>query len=211
MAGCWRNHQPGRVNSVARLGTRTLRHTRTRHPARTTTRSHTPVSVADEKGNTDVIIDRLARQTHRRGFLAAVAALAAPTTARGQHLRCSPYGGGCTLSIHCCGHITCYREPLNPNSGVCGIPYTRTIPEYDPPAVSSTSVNREDGPTETRSPSRRSIIEEYDRNRDHVINCRDFACWEDAQAFLRRYPDDPFNLDGNADGEACEHLPRCRS
>ena len=70
-------------------------------------------------------IDRLARHTHRRGFLAAVAALAIPATARtagAQFAQCSRYGGGCTLTIHCCGHTTCYVEPLNPNSGVAVSP-----------------------------------------------------------------------------------------
>jgi hypothetical protein len=154
-----------------------------------------------------VNFDKLARHIHRRGFVAAVAALAVPAVARGQHQRCSPRGGGCTLTIHCCGYVTCYVEPLNPNSGVCGVPFTSSRPEYHTPSVGGSAESTD----EFHSPSRRSIIGEDDRNLDHVIDCRDFACWEDAQAFLRRYPDDPFGLDGDNDDEACEHLPRCRS
>lgn len=155
-------------------------------------------------------IDKLARHTRRRGFLAAIAALALPATARDQHLRCSPWGGGCTLTIHCCGNVTCYREPLNPNSGVCGWRATSSPPVFLTPSVGG-SPDSSDGSGGSYTPSRRSIIEEYDRNHDHVIDCQDFTCWEDAQAFLRRYPDDPFGLDGDNDDEACEHLPRCRS
>lgn len=39
-------------------------------------------------------------------------------------------------------------------------------------------------------------------------DCSDFVYQEDAQAMLDRYPGDPFNLDADDDGIACELLPR---
>jgi beta-lactamase superfamily II metal-dependent hydrolase len=38
-------------------------------------------------------------------------------------------------------------------------------------------------------------------------NCDDFSTQAQAQACLDAYPGDPFNLDGDNDGEACESLP----
>lgn len=40
-----------------------------------------------------------------------------------------------------------------------------------------------------------------------IYNCRDFGYQEDAQAYLRKWPTDPSNLDGDNDGLACEDLP----
>ena len=39
------------------------------------------------------------------------------------------------------------------------------------------------------------------------LDCRDFAFQEDAQAVLNRDPSDPFRLDADHDGIACEELP----
>jgi len=39
------------------------------------------------------------------------------------------------------------------------------------------------------------------------LDCRDFASQEDAQAELNRNPSDPFRLDADHDGIACEELP----
>ncbi|MCD9877684.1 excalibur calcium-binding domain-containing protein [Streptomyces guryensis] len=39
------------------------------------------------------------------------------------------------------------------------------------------------------------------------LDCRDFAFQEDAQAVLNRNPSDPFRLDADHDGIACEDLP----
>lgn len=39
-------------------------------------------------------------------------------------------------------------------------------------------------------------------------DCSDFAFQEDAQAVLDQDPSDPYNLDGDNDGIACETLPR---
>jgi hypothetical protein len=39
-------------------------------------------------------------------------------------------------------------------------------------------------------------------------DCSDFAYQEDAQAVLDQDPSDPYNLDGDGDGIACETLPR---
>jgi hypothetical protein len=41
-----------------------------------------------------------------------------------------------------------------------------------------------------------------------IYNCRNFAYQDDAQAYLRKWPTDPSNLDGDNDGVACEELPR---
>jgi len=38
-------------------------------------------------------------------------------------------------------------------------------------------------------------------------NCSDFATWQQAQACLDAHPGDPFRLDGDNDGIACESLP----
>ncbi len=40
------------------------------------------------------------------------------------------------------------------------------------------------------------------------LDCRDFTYQEEAQAVYDADPSDPFRLDGNGDGEACESLPR---
>jgi Excalibur calcium-binding domain len=39
------------------------------------------------------------------------------------------------------------------------------------------------------------------------VNCRDFRYQEDAQAVFDAHPGDPFHLDANQDGVACESLP----
>ncbi|MGY6022732.1 hypothetical protein [Streptomyces spinosirectus] len=39
------------------------------------------------------------------------------------------------------------------------------------------------------------------------LDCSDFALQEDAQAEFNRDPSDPFRLDADADGTACEVLP----
>ncbi|WP_030927187.1 excalibur calcium-binding domain-containing protein [Streptomyces sp. NRRL S-646] len=39
------------------------------------------------------------------------------------------------------------------------------------------------------------------------LDCRDFAFQEDAQAVLNSNPSDPFRLDADHDGIACEELP----
>jgi micrococcal nuclease len=39
-------------------------------------------------------------------------------------------------------------------------------------------------------------------------DCRDFASWEEAQRVFQAYPGDPFRLDGDRDGIACEALRR---
>ncbi|WP_327666505.1 excalibur calcium-binding domain-containing protein [Streptomyces sp. NBC_00485] len=39
------------------------------------------------------------------------------------------------------------------------------------------------------------------------LDCRDFAFQEDAQAEFNRDPSDPFRLDADNDGIACEELP----
>jgi len=39
------------------------------------------------------------------------------------------------------------------------------------------------------------------------LDCRDFTFQEDAQAVLNRNPSDPFRLDADHDGIACEELP----
>lgn len=41
-----------------------------------------------------------------------------------------------------------------------------------------------------------------------IYNCRNFAYQDDAQDYLRKWPSDPSNLDGDNDGIACEELPR---
>ncbi|GJD23925.1 hypothetical protein RIVM261_088810 [Rivularia sp. IAM M-261] len=41
-------------------------------------------------------------------------------------------------------------------------------------------------------------------NRD--CNCSDFESYEKAQVVLKAFPGDPFDLDRNHDGEACESL-----
>jgi len=38
-------------------------------------------------------------------------------------------------------------------------------------------------------------------------DCADFATQAEAQACFDAYPDDPFGLDGDNDGIACESLP----
>ncbi|MGW2717640.1 excalibur calcium-binding domain-containing protein [Streptomyces sp. NPDC001492] len=43
------------------------------------------------------------------------------------------------------------------------------------------------------------------------VDCRDFAFQEDAQAVLNRDPSDPFRLDADHDGIACEDLPHSPS
>jgi hypothetical protein len=40
------------------------------------------------------------------------------------------------------------------------------------------------------------------------LDCSDFAFQEDAQAEFNRDPSDPFRLDADNDGIACEHLPQ---
>lgn len=39
------------------------------------------------------------------------------------------------------------------------------------------------------------------------LNCDDFDTWEEAQAVYDEYPDDPYGLDHDSDGIACETLP----
>lgn len=41
-----------------------------------------------------------------------------------------------------------------------------------------------------------------------IYNCRNFTYQDDAQDYLRKWPTDPSNLDGDNDGIACEELPR---
>lgn len=41
----------------------------------------------------------------------------------------------------------------------------------------------------------------------NTLNCDAFPTRADAQAMLLRYPSDPYGLDGDKDGWACEHLP----
>jgi hypothetical protein len=38
-------------------------------------------------------------------------------------------------------------------------------------------------------------------------NCSDFSTQAQAQAVLNQFPDDPYKLDKNKDGIACESLP----
>jgi hypothetical protein len=41
----------------------------------------------------------------------------------------------------------------------------------------------------------------------NICPCADFDTHAEAQACLEAYPSDPFNLDGDNDGVACESLP----
>jgi hypothetical protein len=38
------------------------------------------------------------------------------------------------------------------------------------------------------------------------LDCSDFDSWQDAQRELRQHPSDPYGLDADGDGEACESL-----
>lgn len=40
----------------------------------------------------------------------------------------------------------------------------------------------------------------------HDLDCSDFATWESAQSAFELFPDDPYDLDADKDGIACEHL-----
>lgn len=150
-----------------------------------------------------MIIDRLAKQIHRRGFLAALAALAVPTAARAQVWQCSPPGGGCTLLIPCCGGEACFQQSLlNPNSGVCG-----GVRDDDdgPFFISPTTGGGSDDGYLTRA----ELLAKYDRNGDGDLNClEDFN--DDhalAQAAFDDNPTDPFRLDqGGTPGVPCEML-----
>ena len=37
-------------------------------------------------------------------------------------------------------------------------------------------------------------------------DCKDFPSWAEAQHMLEKYPSDPYHLDGNHNGIACESL-----
>lgn len=152
-------------------------------------------------------IDRFARQTHRRGVLAALAALAIPATGKAhfEFGRCSPRGGGCTLNIHCCGNVTCYREPLNPNSGVCGIRQAADGPGFILPSHGGGSGSGSSGGGGRLTDSQ--IVARYDRNRSGDIDCGDFRCRAEAQALHDAYPGNTWRLDGDGDGVACEVYP----
>ncbi len=162
-------------------------------------------------GEDPMDVDRFAKQTHRRGFLAALAALALPATAQkagAQFARCSPRGGGCTLSVHCCGNIKCYRDLLNPNSGICGgVRIEDDGPSFILPTQSGGAGNTSDSSSNRGSeaqPNYDQLLVRYDRNRSGDIDCEDFDCRSDAQAFHDAYPGNPWRLDRDNDGGACE-------
>lgn len=164
------------------------------------------VAGEDSKEEEPVNIDRFARQTHRRGFLAALTALAIPATARtvgAQFARCSPRGGGCTLTIDCCGNVKCYRDLLNPNSGICGgVRLQDGGPAFILPSSGGGSGNRSRGSGARLT--NEQLIARYDRNRSGDIDCGDFDDRSEAQALHDAYPDNTWRLDGDGDGIACE-------
>ena len=145
-------------------------------------------------------IDQFARQTHRRGLLAAIAGLLAlPLSTRAQGITCSPRGGGCSLLVPCCGDVECVQTSLlNPNSGVCGGLLEEE--EAGPVFIPSTSDGDSSFPRWLR-PDDTTVLGR--------INCDNFTCQGEAQAFLEDDPSDPEGLDGDGDGIACEHLPPC--
>ena len=153
--------------------------------------------------------DQLAKQTHRRGFLVALAALAVPATAGAQQWRCSPPGGGCSLLIPCCGDEVCYRQGINPNSGICGglaEADEDTGPAFISPTTGgSDSDNEEVAASDSGYLTRDELIATYDRNNDDDLDCEDFESQAEAQAAFDANPNDPFRLDqGGEPGVACE-------
>lgn len=148
-------------------------------------------------------LDRFAKQTHRRGVLAAITgALALPFTTKAQSITCSPRGGGCTLFVPCCGNVRCIQtSPLNPNSGVCGGVLRQS--SAAPVLTSPSSGGSGGGLTPAIRPDVSNLAG------PGRVNCGDFECQEEAQAFLDADPSDPEGLDDDDDGIACETLPRC--
>ena len=155
--------------------------------------------------------DQLAKQTHRRGFLVALAALAVPATVGAQQWRCSPPGGGCSLLIPCCGDEVCYQQSLlNPNSGICaGV--TEVDDDAGPAFISPTTGGTTEPTASDGDLTEAQLVARYDRNGSGDIDCPDFDCQEDAQALHDAYPGNTWRLDGNSDGEVCECNRRCRS
>jgi hypothetical protein len=131
-------------------------------------------------------LDTFSRTLGRRGLLAALGALVIPASTRALPA-CAAEGEACSLTVGCCGDTVCKRSATNPNVGVC-------VEDDD-----------DDGRVTCRQ-----LTSRLKRNRRRLINCNDFTCQGQAQRFLRRYPHDPCNLDGDGDGRACETLRRCR-
>jgi hypothetical protein len=62
------------------------------------------------------------------------------------------------------------------------------------------------GGTPTRTPTRTATPTGNPATAD-LYNCPDFPSQAEAQAFLRRYPNDPSRLDQDRNGIACEGNP----
>ncbi len=144
-------------------------------------------------------IDQLAKQTHRRGVLAAIAGLLAlPLTTRAQvvPVTCSPRGGGCTLLIPCCGRVRCIQtSPYNPNSGVCGGVLRDT--SSGPAFISPTSGGSGIGGADTCDLSYPDFC--LPPATGDTLNCIDIPY----RNFRVRNPD-PHNFDDDDDGIGCE-------
>lgn len=132
-------------------------------------------------------VDTIARNIHRRGFVAGLIAVAFPASATAFPPQCAAQGEPCSLTVRCCSG-TCVALKTNPNAGVCG----------------TSSGGSSGGGDSDDLVTCRELVSRYDRTGDRTINCDDFRCRSDAQAFLKRYPHDPCGLDGDNDGRACQ-------